>query len=1398
MNRARPHRWPSLLAFVGILIFSLAFPTHSPIALASHTPEPASVNLVGSLESEATAGACGDWDPGCAGAKFTAKPNSVYLFESAAIPAGDWEYKVALGSWAENYGANFQQDGPNISLSLGASRSVRFYYDHKTHYIADNVRNTIYTLPGNFGPAIGCSEWAPDCLASLMSDVDGDGVFTFVTDEIPAGNYEFKVATNESWSNPNYGVGGGPDNVQFSVAGSAIVTFSFNTANNTPSVIVEPTGLPSENNVEWDGLRHDSRDTLYRTPGGAVPAGTPVTLRLRTFHNDVTAVTLRLYDLELNGQRLLPMSLAASDVSCYQADLEDASCDFWAVTLSNAAENNLWYRFIVTDGSDIDYYADNTGALDGGLGATTDDPVDNSFALMVYAPGFQAPAWARKAVIYQIFPDRFRNGRNDNDPHTGDVRYDDPVIKLPWNTLPEGYCRNYAGATTATCPWRFGAPPGAPANQLEQPRGRDYMGGDLKGVDQMLDYLWAEGVNTIYFNPVFDAGSNHSYDTQDYYKIDPYFGSQKDWENLVKHAKQRGIRIILDGVFNHMSSDSPLFDRYGHYPTVGACESTSSQYRTWFSFQDVPAGTGTCAGSAGPKSAIYDGWFGFDSIPVLNKANPNVQAYFLTNSDSVSKHWLNGGAGGWRLDVSGDPSFPDGYWETFRQVSKSTRSDALLISETWQKDSTLLRMLRGDRLDTTMNYRLRDAVLGLLAPGAFDSKGFADSGRVIEPSEFLARLQSVREDYPDAAYYSLMNLLDSHDTERLRWTLTPGSETTAGREQNAANVAEGKQRQKLASLIQFSVPGAPTVYYGDEAGITGDDDPDDRRTFPWPDLGGSPDLGLAAHYAALAGLRQLYPALTDGDFRALLADDDADTVAFGRATGSRAAIVAINRSGQSRTLSIPVAGYLPEGTSLLAAYGVGNPAGGNVTVAGGKVSVTLAPLSGLLLVSGQIDRTPPAAPTNLAVASEGDGVVSLSWNAVSGAAGYNVYRSPLSGGGWVKANGAPLTGTSFADAGLRNAQTYYYVVRALDAAGNESKDSNEVAGLPHYTIGWANLQWPPTLNHTISTTDRTDNVYGQVWIDGVTNQPGATEGLRAQLGFGSDGSNPAGNSSWTWVEASFNVNAGNNDEFVASLLPEALGTYDYAYRYSTTGGRDWIYADLDGIGNGYSPAQAGSLTVESSGDTTAPATPTGLQVVSASPAGIELVWDVVAGDPTLYGYEVRRSDAAGGPYTTIALVTDASYTDTSVAEGTTYFYVVRAIDMSFNRSAHSDEVDATAELRTVTLVFNVTVPATTDATGRSVYIAGFLDRLDGDLPQWDPGGVVLARVDATHWSITFTGKETTQIEYKYTLGDWEHVEKDGACGEINNRQLTLSYGTNGTQTVNDIVLNWRSVTPCEN
>ncbi len=1397
MNAKGKNSFRLLVNCFSLLVLIAGVITPQPVS-ASHTPNPTSVTIAGLLQSEI--GCAGDWDPACAASHLTYDSSDDVWQGSWTISAGSYEYKATINdSWNENYGLHAASGGANIPVALGADTSVKFYYDHKSHWITDNVNSVIAVAPGDFQSELGCpGDWDPSCLRSWLQDPDGDGIYTFETTALPAGNYKGKVALNESWD-VNYGQGGVQNGANIAFTVSAPNTKVIFTYDSSSHVLTIQAGPGPDNNVFWDGLRHDSRDLLYRTPGGAVTAGAPVLIRFRTFHNDVTGVSLRVYNINANGQSIIPMALAAENISCYQPGLEDSTCDFWQAELDEATPNNLWYRFIVTDGTDTDYYADNTPALDGGLGSASDDVVDNSFALMFYDPAFTAPAWVKSASVYQIFPDRFFNGRSNNNPKTGDVRYDDPVLKLKWGALPEGFCRNYADGAT-NCPWRFDTTPPADSPTKEQPRGRDYFGGDLKGVDESLDYLKSLGITTIYFNPIFDAGSNHGYDTQNYYKIDPYFGTQKDWENLVKHAREKHINIVLDGVFNHLSSDSPFFDRYHHYSDIGACESLQSPYRSWFTFHDVSAGTGTCVGSSGQaNSATYDGWFGFDSIPVINKSLPAVQQYFVTDQNSVSNYWLDKGAAGWRLDVMGDSSFPTGYWESFRTEVKNNNPSALIIGELWQKDSTLLRFLRGDRADTTMNYRLRDSIIGLLAPQPFDSKGFADSGRIILPSEFASRLESIREDYPDAAYYSLMNLVDSHDTERIRWTLTPGQETKADKELNSANVAEGLQRQRLASLIQFTVPGAPTVYYGDEAGLTGDDDPDDRRTMPsLEEEDHISSTSLFKHYQALNKLRKNQAVLVNGDFKVLLADDASQVLAYGRKTDSQGAVVIINRSAQAQTFTIPVAGYLPDGVLLKRGYVVGNGDLQQVTVTNGAIVGNIGPLSGLIFISGRVDLNSTANPTGLHVTNEGNQTASLEWNGVTDSTGYNIYRSPLSGGGWVKANSSLLTTPAFADTGLQNSKLYYYVVTAMDDHGNESGYSNEASALPHLSIGWANLQWPPTMTHTISTTNRTDNAYGQVLIDGATNQPGQTPNLRAQLGFGPANSDPNGNAAWSWVDAAFNTDAGNNDEFVASLLPESVGSFDYAYRYSTTNGASWIYADLDGIGNGYDPAQAGKLTVVSSGDTSAPTAPTGLNVLSASPAGIELAWDAIAGDPSLYGYEVLRSASSGGPYTMITRVTGISFMDMVVTEGATYYYVVRSLDQSFNRSANSGEVAGMAQLRTVTLTFNVTVPATTDATGRSVYIAGFLDRLDGSLPQWNPGGVVLTRMDATHWTITLTGKESTQIEYKYTLGDWDHVEKDGACGEIANRTLTLSYGTTGIQTVNDTALNWRNVAPCGN
>jgi glycosidase len=947
----------------------------------------------------------------------------------------------------------------------------------------------------------------------------------------------------------------------------------------------------------------------------------------------------------------------------------------------------------------------------------------------------------KDAVVYQIFPDRFYNGDPKNDAQPSDPTvYENPVLVKSWDDLPEGYCRAYQGA---------------PCD--EDPLGRDFFGGDLQGVKEKLDYLQSLGVTAIYFNPIFKAPSNHLYDTSDYFRIDPYFGSKGTYQSLVNLARERGIRVILDGVFNHTSSDSIYFDKYSRYPKDGAYESQDSRYYDWYTFFDWPDD--------------YNSWWGFDTLPVLTEIQ-EVRDFVYGFDRSVARWWIGEGASGWRLDVAPDKSHD--FWQEFRPRVKSVDPDAVILGEIWDDASP---WILGNEFDSTMNYRFRRALLGFLNGDTNDpNQGFIQG---LNPDQFNSVLQSVKEDYPPPAFEAAMNLVGTHDTQRILWALTPGARNREEREFDAANLAEGKAKLKLLAIAQMTLPGAPTIYYGDEVGLTGDTDPDDRRPFPW----GYEDVDLLGHYKALIGLRHEHSFLRTGSFDRLYTHNDDGTYAYGRKDASGAAVVAVNRDTAAHDLTIDLSGYIPEGTVLTDGLN-----GGSYTVTDGQITVNVAGRWGAVLVTPPgTDLTPPQAATGLN-ATAGDSIVELAWDGVPDAAGYYVYRSPVTGGGHARLNDEPLTGTTYADDTVVNGRLYYYVVTAVDGVGNESERSNEAEALPHLVIGWANLQWPHGIVHTISALNPTENIYGQVWIDGHTNEPGPTEGLMAQAGYGPDGSDPDGNPDWIWVDAAFNADAGNNDEFMGQLLPEAVGVYDYAYRYTTTAGRIWVYADVDGTGNGYDPAQAGDLTVSPSGDTTPPEASANLHVTEASPSFISLAWDSVP-DADLYRYEVYRSDASGGPYAKVADVPapTTEYTDWNVATDATYYYVVLATDTSFNQSGYSNEVEATAQARPVEVTFNATLPSTTPA-GDDIYMGG-------NFNGWNPGGTLMTRTDLFA-TVTLTLYEGDQLEYKYTRGSWDYVEKGAACEEIANRTTTVVYGTDGTMTLDDTVLNWRNTAPC--
>ncbi len=587
-----------------------------------------------------------------------------------------------------------------------------------------------------------------------------------------------------------------------------------------------------------------------------------------------------------------------------------------------------------------------------------------------------------------------------------------------------------------------------------------------------------------------------------------------------------------------------------------------------------------------------------------------------------------------------------------------------------------------------MGYRFRNALMAYL--GTVDDKGFQDDGTSnTAPSLLAKKIMSTREDYPDAVFFTAMNIMDSHDTQRILWSLTPGGRNREEKEFNAANLAIGKANLKLASMIQLTMPGAPTIYYGDEVAINGDDDPDDRRAFPWGDTGHVTsyvsDTNMLAHYQQMTAIRAANPVLRSGDLKFLLTDDTARTLAYGRRTSTAAAIVAINPQAVSQTLSINVAGYLPNGVAFNNAA-TGAAAG---TTAAGLISVNLGPRSGIVLVAaaGQ-DLTPPAAPTNL-VATAGNAVVGLSWTGAISATNYNVYRSELSGGGYtLLGNTSALT---YTDSTVTNGRHYYYVVKALDSAGNESAASNEANGNPAFPIGYAVLQFPKEITHTLGITP-TVTIYGQTFVAGLTDANGNPALIKAQVGYG-DATTPM---MWTtWVDMTYNTKVGNNYEYQGNLRPTMTGNFDLLVRFSTDGGVTWTYGDQDGAFPGEPGTDMpGKLHVLANSDQTAPNRPCSLRVSDWGATKIVLAWSPVGpNDPAA----CPTATPTPVPPTTTPTSVPPTATNTATAQPAT-------MTATATRTATTVPTTATTVPTTATTVPTTatTVPATATRTATTV------------------------------------------------------------------------------------------------
>jgi glycosidase len=654
---------------------------------------------------------------------------------------------------------------------------------------------------------------------------------------------------------------------------------------------------------------HDSRDPLYRSPSGAVPEGTPVTLRVRTARGDASSVTVFTWDEASRRAASYVMRPAWSR----------GGHELWeAVVPAPAGVAVQRYRFVVRSGRDLLFYEDDPPLAghepDGGAGRVYDRSPDRGWTINWYARGFEVPAWAQGAVVYQVFPDRFANGDPSNDPRPSDPTvHGRPVLARAWSDRPEGHCRYY---TDACC--------------SEDPRQRDFFGGDLDGLRVKLPWLADLGVDVVYLNPIFASATNHRYDTRDFGHVDPALGGDVAFDRLVEGAKAAGIRLLLDGVFNHTSSDSLYFDKERRYPAVGAYESRESPHAAWYTFY-------------GPWPDGYRKWFGVDSLPVLAETEPVKR--FLWGEGGIAHRWLEKGGAGWRLDALEQKSH--GFWREFRAAVRARRPDAFIVGEFWH-DAT--PYLGGDQLDSVMNYRFRDALIGFVNGDTLDANGPIAG---LTATRLDALLRAVLETTPPPAQHALLNLVDSHDTERILWTLAPGRDRPEEKERGAG-YERAVARLKLLSTLQMTLPGAPGVYYGDEAGVSGDTDPDNRRPYPW----GTERKDLVDHYRAVMRLRRELPCLRTGSFTTLLTDDAAGVFAFARQDGRCTTLVVANRGEAPVDAQVPVDAVLADGAVLRTVRG----APGLVTARRLFVRV---PAGDVVVLAGPGRAAPPAAASPL-------------------------------------------------------------------------------------------------------------------------------------------------------------------------------------------------------------------------------------------------------------------------------------------------------------------------------------------------------------------------------------------------------------------------------------------------
>ena len=578
----------------------------------------------------------------------------------------------------------------------------------------------------------------------------------------------------------------------------------------------------------------DPRCTLCKYPFGAVPLGAPVTLHVRPEGREGF----------VRCALLLRREFAGEDWEWeLQAEGWDGERQRFSLTFPAPETPELcWYAFRLTRADGSVRYLDASGWA---------DQPQHRWQMTVYDAASPTPGWFGEGLTYQIFPDRFCRSRlPDMAEMPAGRRLHGNWEDIP-DYLPDGdgeYCR-------------------------------DFFGGDLAGIRGKLPYLRELGVETLYLCPIFEASSNHRYNTGDYRRIDPMLGTEEDFRALCAEAHDLGIRVILDGVFNHNGRDSRYFNADGRYDTVGAAQSQDSPYYPWFHFHPWPTD--------------YDAWWGIRDLPAVNESAPSYRDFIFGGEDSVIRHWLRSGADGWRLDVADE--LPDDFIAGIRQAMDETKPGCLLLGEVWEDGSNKIaysqrrRYLLGGETHCLMNYPFRTAALCYLRGG--------------DAAEFRESMETIRENYPAPAFLSAMNFLGTHDTPRVLSLLGEGQAPAEKAERAVYRLDPeeerlGKERWKLASALLYAFPGSPMLFYGDEAGLQGLEDPFCRGGYPW----GQEDGDLLAWFRLLGRVRKR-PSLRRGDLTWLHAQGP--LLAFRRQAEGETTAAAFNTGDADETLTLP-------------------------------------------------------------------------------------------------------------------------------------------------------------------------------------------------------------------------------------------------------------------------------------------------------------------------------------------------------------------------------------------------------------------------------------------------------------------------------------------------------------